>query len=336
MKKIVWILSEGSPGHVSQSQGLVDALAQLIPLQSYTIFARTSVRGWQRHFLRLLMGKKGHPLPETLLHRTVRFEHLDTAPPPDLIISSGGKSVFAGRTLALKYKVPYIFIGERKPYPAQWFSLIISPVPNENTPNSLPIERIPVPVTPEKIDALGTADPALWCMIVGGASRSHPFSEADWKALALGMNQLAEKHQIRWLLTTSRRTGLDAENTLQKHINSEHIEDAIWWSQNPRKELQQFMARSTHLFVTQDSVTMVSEAVASGRPTLVIAPQRTTFPEDSFLPLYYQRLEEKNRILRCTTLTLFQVSIPFQHTPPENELNSIAETILKRLDWTQE
>lgn len=297
--KTVWVVSEESPGHVSQSTGLAEALSQIEQLNIVVVKGRATIRGWMRPFVRGIMGTHGRPLPHFILKRISNYTLPPDTPSPDVIISSGGKSVFVAKSLAEHHKVPYIFIGERKPFPAEWFHTVISPVPRESSPNSIDIELIPTPVTPQLIEGKGTAEAGTWCMILGGASRSHRFQEHDWIELAEGMNALARRENIRWLLTTSRRTGIEVEAVLQKHLDQDILADAIWWATAPRKELYAFMARAELLFVTQDSVTMVSEAVSSGKPVVVVAPETVLFSETNFLPDYYGRLEQNRRIARA-------------------------------------
>ncbi len=307
--KTVWIISEGSPGHISQSEGLVSGMASIVSLQSIKIEGRTTVRGWIRPLIRFFMGRKGRALPIFLLKHISNITIPESAAEPDLIVSSGGKSVFVARTLAQKYQVPYIFIGERKPYPAEWFHTIISPVPGESCYNSIDVELIPTPVTPDFIAQKGTTEKNLWCMIIGGSSRSRNFSKADWIGLADGMNSLAKKNNIRWLLTTSRRTGKETEELLKQHIDSNVLVDAIWWQDNPRRELYNFMARGEVLFVTQDSLTMVTEAVSTGKPVIAVQPNLIDADTNNFSISYFEKLEKNKRIAQydCNSLKNFSI-----------------------------
>jgi mitochondrial fission protein ELM1 len=294
-----------------------------------------SLRGWQRPVVRALMGKKGRALPDWLLRRVARIEIPRNAPRPDLIVSSGGKSVVAARTWAMKFGAPYLFIGERKPYPADWFHTVISHVKKESSPNSIDVELIPTPVTPALIAQLGSVERGTWCMVVGGSSRSHRFCDQDWLALAHGMNALARRENIRWLLTTSRRTGTAVEGILKKHLDPLVLQDAIWWSENPRRELYKFMARSELLFVTQDSVTMVTEGVSSGRPVVAVRPQGLRLSEDSFLPVYFDLLERNGRITRLETgaLSSFSPKCVEFNLLARNALDGAVNEVIRRLSW---
>jgi len=79
--------------------------------------------------------------------------------------------------------------------------------------NDLRMDVIPTKITPEIVhqaaaDWENRPTGRLWTMLIGGRSRSHDFQNADWEKLAEGMTALAETEGIRWLVTTSRRTGI--------------------------------------------------------------------------------------------------------------------------------
>ena len=50
--------------------------------------------------------------------------------------------------------------------------------------------------------------------------------------------------------------------------------------------------------VTQDSVTLVTEAVGSARPVFLLRPAAVQFPADSFLRGYFARLEPRGWVRR--------------------------------------
>lgn len=330
----LWLVDEGSPGHFSQSAGLADALGQLIPVKAHRVSGRTKVRGWQRHLIRWLMGKRGAALSDAILSRIADVAIPTEAGSPAMIISSGGKSVFTALALAQRYQVPYVFIGEQKPYPSSWFDCVVSHVKQEASERTIDVELIPTPVASDSSIFAAEPDPKVWCMIIGGSSRSHVYSDDDWHELAEGMNALAQRYQIRWRVTTSRRTGAAAEAILKKHLDTSQVEDAIWWAEAPRRALYDFIRRSSVLFVTQDSVTMVTEAVSARRPVVVVRPQVTHITEDNFMSSYYGRLEQNRRVIRTTTQQLAEAVIePASFKLMNGDiLRPVAEELLKRLN----
>lgn len=338
MARVVWIISEGSPGHLSQSEGLVAALGQQVKLEVHVILTRQRFGGFIRTLVRRWMGRAGSPLSDRFLKSMLGCE-----PPgmmPNLIVTSGGKAVFAARSLAVKHGAPLVFLGERKPYPASWFHTVFTPSPFETDATDVPLEMIPTSITPEKVNFASATweerpNGSLWAMIIGGTSASHPYTDADWKLLALKMNTLAQANDIRWLVSTSRRTGAGAEAILREHLDPQSIARAVWWGEKPEKLMAAFLGSATWVCVTRDSVTMVTEAVASGRPVLVTAPAGIAIKPTSFLHAYYDRLEKASRIVlvpidRLGDFHTEEIRLEPRSQPINGEL---ATTLLARLHW---
>ena len=127
--RTVWIINEGSPGHLSQSVGLVEALKQKTPLAVDTLKCRARLSGVARSLVRAWMGRSGRPLPCWMLKCLLRTNPLPASgAKPDVIVASGGKSVFAARSLSARTGAPLVFLGERKPYPSEWFHTVFTPV----------------------------------------------------------------------------------------------------------------------------------------------------------------------------------------------------------------
>lgn len=342
-KRIIWILSEGSPGHVSQSIGLVAALADRIPLESRQLECRPMISGFIRSLIRLFwMGKNGRPLPGKVLHGPLGLEPINAHDqPPGLIISSGGKSVFAARTLAVKYQVPFIFLGERKPYPAGWFHTVFTPSSLETTPHDVRMDVIPTKITPQIVKQ-AAADwkdrPAgpLWTMLIGGKSRSHHYTDADWERLAAGMAMLARRHNIRWLVTTSRRTGKEIEARLRDLLPPDVVAEAVWWCHAPEKKFAAYLGAADKIWVTQDSVSMVTEATATGLPTQLVYPQDLRFPATSFMPGYLENLESLGLVQRLPISKMAEFAGQKSSNPTRTALTTtdLAKIALERLGWT--
>jgi mitochondrial fission protein ELM1 len=341
-KRILWIISEGSPGHVSQSIGLAAALGEKWPVEIRQFECRPKISGFVRHLIRLFwMGKSGRPLPDWILDGPLGLERPKAGEPaPDLILSSGGRSVFAARTLAVRYGVPFVFLGERKPYPAEWFHTVFTPSSLETAANDVRMDVIPTKITPEIVhqaaaDWAERPDGRLWAMLIGGKSRSHDFQDADWENLAKGMAQLAEREEIRWLLTTSRRTGKELETKLRGLLPSEIVADAVWWCHQPEKKLAAYLGAAEVIWVTQDSISMVTEAVATEKPVVVIQPASTSFPASSFLPGYLANLESLGLISRLPMAAIDGFSKRTQSSRAGFSTAALAEITLKRLDWRE-
>lgn len=338
MKRAVWIISEGSPGHISQSEGLVSALARRIDLESTVIHTRPKLNGFARSLVRLWMGNR--ELPAGFIKRWLGCQI--PASKPDLIVASGGKSVFAARSLAVKFDVPLVFIGVRKSYPSEWFHTVFTPSACETGMNDVLIEMIPTQVTKASVERAATAwadrpTGRLWAMVIGGASVSHRYAASDWDELAAGMNALARREGIRWLVTTSRRTGAEVEARLRAGLDMSDVAAAVWWAGKPEKKMAAFLGTAERVIVTQDSVTMITEAVASGRPVTVTHPVDVRFPRDSFMPSYLANLEAAGRIIRVSMADISAAATPAEsfHLHVEPIELGMADDLQGRLGWAK-
>jgi len=343
MKRVIWIISEGSPGHVSQSVGLAEALAAQVPATIRQFECRPRSGGLMRGFIRRFwMGKRARPLPDLMLYHWLRLERsAKDEPAPDVLIASGGKSVFAARTLATKHEVPLIFLGERKPYPATWFHTTFTPSSFDTDANDIRMDVIPTKITPQIVRqaASGWADrPAgrLWTMLIGGSSRSHHYQAGDWEQLVQGMTELARREGIRWLVTTSRRSGIELEDRLRGLLPPEIVADAVWWCRQPEKKLTAYLGAAEKIWVTQDSVSMVTEAVATGKPAIVIYPVEVEFPLTSFMPGYLDNLEKLGMILRLpmNALPEFELQPSVEPDRPVLTTGVLAGIARERIGWT--
>lgn len=342
MKRVIWIISEGSPGHLSQSWGMAEAVAARVPAIIRQLKCRPRRGGMMRGFIRRFwMGKKGRPLPALILDHWLRLERpAKDDYRPDLIISSGGKSVFAARTLATNYGVALIFLGERKPYPASWFHTTFSPSSFDTAANNVRIDLIPTKISPSIINEAADqwADRPqgrLWAMLIGGSSRSHHYQTDDWENLAKGMITLARREGIRWLVSTSRRSGKASEDQLQHLLPPDIVADAVWWYRKQEKKLTSYLGAAEKLWITQDSVSMVTEAVASGKPTVVVYPTDVRFPPTSFMLCYFANLEKLGLIQRSPMSHLPEIEL----TPASHSIRAVlttdglAKIACQRLGW---
>jgi hypothetical protein len=231
---IVWIVSDGKPGHVNQSQGLAEALARSTPASIHTIPALPAWRAW----LALLLKR----VPGNLL------------PLPDLIVGAGHathvsllamRRAYGGRTVVLM----------KPSLPRRWFGLCI--VPRHDgiaaDANTLLTDGALNRVRPATI-----RDSRHGLLLIGGTS---PHFEWDSDAIQVQIRSiLARTPETHWTLTTSRRTPEDFLAQLAAFPNLSvipHTATAPGW-------LPDQLARSGTAWVTPDSASMVFEALTAG------------------------------------------------------------------------
>lgn len=152
--------------------------------------------------------------------------------------------------------------------------------------NNIVMPLAPTPLSWSQLDAAGRQlkngfDTHLWTMLIGGSTREYRYSSRDWSDIADAMNQLATKNNIKWLVTTSRRTEDQAEDILSRQLSPAVIADAVWYKREPRKIMAAYLGAGEHIFCTEDSLSMLTEAVSAGKPVTAIQPDDFD-PEDRY------------------------------------------------------
>ena len=202
------------------------------------------------------------------------------APPwPDVVIGCGRRTIpiaieikrqSAGKTKAIYIQNP------KGATPS--FDLVVSMKHDEQSgPNVMNVDTAIHRVTRIKLDNAGMEWQArfgafprpLIGVILGGRNRSFRFTDAVAKSAIANLSALADKTGASFVITPSRRTDphiIDHFKTFVK--NQSH---AILWDGNGDNPYFGMLALCDGLIVTEDSVSMVSEAIASGKPVATIS-----------------------------------------------------------------
>ncbi len=231
---IVWIVSDGKPGHVNQSRGLAEALARAVPVDLHTVPALPTWRAWLALLLKRLPG--------------------ETPPAPDLIMGAGhathltllaARRARGGRAVVLM----------KPSLPRRWFDLCILPKHDRISadPGTL--------VTEGAINRIRPAmdpDPHQGLLLIGGIS---PHFEWNTDAIHVQIKSiLARSPDTHWTLTTSRRTPAEFLALLPTAPNLSVVPHTA----TTRDWLPEQLARCGTVWVTPDSASMVFEALTVG------------------------------------------------------------------------
>jgi uncharacterized protein len=296
----VWLIDEGTPGHTVQTAGVGKILEEALGARCTWVHCRLRLRGFFRPLARFFANRVS-PATASWLIKRLYPELALPAGRPGLVISSCGNSAYLTHLLGRITGAKTIFIGEIAPFPFDWFDLVVAPV-DQHIPNTLVAPLMETGQTPQRAEAAARkywndrVPAGCWSVLIGGTSRSHPFTETDWGQLAGALNTIARNHGIRWLLTTSRRTGLQAEKLLRDNLEPGVMAEAAWWGTEPKKVVAAYLHAGERVFVTQDSLTMVSEAIAVRGQTVAIQPGEFHFEPDAFNTRYLTRLTADGRL----------------------------------------
>jgi mitochondrial fission protein ELM1 len=275
-----WILSDGKNGHLNQSLGVAEALGvpyEIVPVQH---------TGWAPYvrWIDPFLGDRTR-FPDGM---------------PDLLLGAGNATVALAR--ALKLRFPKIFAVQMMRPAGGAFPFDVVAVPAHDkvreTEQVIITTGAPNRITPQTLAQAAEAWRARLAhtgtrrlgVLIGGASKHAPFTEADARELAAGVFALKKAGGFGLMVTVSRRTG-EEQSALLRHMLAG--QDVFFWDGQGDNPYQAILALADALVVTGDSVSMVSEGCTAGKPVHVWGMPRYAKGKLSRL---YQLLSEQGRI----------------------------------------
>jgi mitochondrial fission protein ELM1 len=248
----LWLIGDGKPGHENQSLGLAEAMQRRVACEVH----RISIAGEGGFFCRIRAAlAAGTKLPK-----------------PDFIIAAGHATHPSLLCLARKYSAKSIVL-MRPSLPLGCFDLCIAPTHDFHKKpqrKNLILTRGAINrVWPSDSDKTGRL------ILIGGPSKTHGWDDAAMLNMLKAITATGD-----WQLTDSRRTSRGFLEQIKNHLPNIEIfsckETAPDW-------LPDKLSRAKEVWVSEDSVSMIYEALSSdARVGLLPVP----------------RLKPKSRVLR--------------------------------------
>ncbi|MEQ9488749.1 MAG: mitochondrial fission ELM1 family protein [Alphaproteobacteria bacterium] len=272
---VCWTLTDGRMGMVAQALGLAEAVG--LPIVQKTITPRGLLK----------------TLPPGLWPpRATGFDADDPQfqPPwPRLLIACGRHAVgpslairrlSGGRTFVVVTQDPYV--NPRR------FDLVVVPEHDRLTgPNVIQTTGAVHRVNQHRL-ASERRNPAvdlshlprpLVSVSIGGPNRAFGLGVDRMARIVSQLKALTDKTGASLAVTASRRTGNEAETVLRRGLQDT---DALVWDGTGQNPYFSFLAQADAVLVTQDSVNMISEACATGKPVYVIKLDRRSNRPNKF------------------------------------------------------
>lgn len=336
--KHVWILDEGSQGHLVQSRGLVRELSRQVPLDVVEVPVACALpRRLSRSLVKRLLRWFRHRWMFRLLHPRMELP----CGKPDLIISSGPHSLAALEFLSKHHGCPGVFVQGTLSVPEGAVTAIMRPFEGEHRADYIFIPLLFTEITPQVVEQAGNdfltqnairPRGPLNTLFIGNSSAKIRFSHEDWEEIARFVNDLWKRDGSQWLVSTSYRTGGALEAIFREIIEPDAMLDAVWYSTAPRKVTKPFLGLADRVFVTMDSLTMLTEAVASGRQVFALCPADMKDDSSNTHLRYVRELAEKGLV------TLIRpgrdaVPPPGPRVDPRIDYSDAVRQLLAKLDW---
>ncbi len=256
----VWTMTTGEAGMRAQALGLADAIG--LPYEEKVIRLKAP-------WCWLPVGAA----PGGLSDFAFRGE-APTPPWPRVLISCGRRSAIVSAEIKrlAGSKTRTICIGDPRTAAHLFDMVIAQPHDRVRGPNVLLTETSLHRFTPARLTSAREKGIPLFKklprpflgVLVGGPVKGRGFTEEDGSRLAAIIRQRLDAHGGSALIATSRRTRPEVAICLQRIFNKDS--NAFFSNEKGENAYEAILASADRLIVTSDSVTMASEALASGAP----------------------------------------------------------------------
>jgi len=277
LRDVSWTLTTGEAGMRSQVLGLAEAVG--LPVEEKRVAVRIP---WA--------WIPGGLLPMPISALSGSGDALQP-PWPRLVIACGRRSIgpalmvkrlSAGRTLAAYVQNPE--------WGVRQFDLVAA-LPHDGVegPNVVVVPTALHAVTPAKLAEareiwrarLATDDNPVLGVLVGGDNAGYRLTARRAAQLVRVLRNARQARGVRAAVTPSRRTSGSIKAQLSQALKSEELGSI--WDETGENPYLGILAVAERVIVTADSISMISEALATGRPVHVLPLEGQGRRHDAFL-----------------------------------------------------
>lgn len=273
-------LFDRKPGHFRQVEGLVAALGRRLEVRTERLDVRP--RCWASEALRRRIARMTRLGPARGLDLLYGID-LAALPAIDVVLACGRPTIAAGILIARARTARLVCLGRAEGYDPAAFAAVVLPYPDgEDRPNRFhapvpsPIDPTAWPA-PRPLDGPEALRGARITLLVGGPATSHRFGEPETKAILKLIEETGRSHGLRWSLSTSRRTPAAAVAAFGRLAADGGLEHFVDYGEAGPGSADALLDADA-IVVTEDSLSMIADAEASGRPVVVLAPPRLDRP----------------------------------------------------------
>jgi uncharacterized protein len=335
----VIFLADTRPGHYHLAQGVIAALERLRPVEVTRIEVK---RKWivPTRWLRRRIAAKSF-YPPRMLRMAYRID-ADTIPKADLVISAGGETHMPNLCVTRLLGVPNIFCGSLlRGLGPENFSLIISSYDRDSGSDRHLVVLKPSSIDPEALGRPAVVPrygpenhPKVAGLLVGGNAGAFKYKRQEWERLVSFLTEVSKAWGTRWLVSTSRRTPDAVADRFAELAKDESvIARFIDFRTAGPGTLPEIFASAEVIVCTEDSSTMISEAVSARLPVVGVAPAAHRFTDEE---AEYRSFLMRNgwcRVLPIAELSPDALAKALSETEPlqENPLDALAAKLKQRL-----
>ena len=326
MKIKICHLSEGVAGHDGQVLGVIKTLRDA----GYDVLTKTVSVRWKIHLLRgllRLISRKLSKYPNFISTKLILFCYkFSSVNEVDVIISGGANLAPLNLAISKTLKVKNIHLSTPRDWKISDFSAYITSSKVSSSPSNLVPEIVPNQFDPKTCKDVGTKFISekgiegikFSLLVLGGDGIGYTYTKKEWIEILDNFSSYCESKESSPLFITSRRTPKEIEDLI-KHRHDVSM-SVLFHSEKARGKFDHLLYIADDIFVTEDSSTMISEAVSSGKKVASIFPQNIKAP-DKYLQII-KKYESLGFIERCDIQSIDKFSLKGETNIREKVENS--------------
>ena len=269
MKRIL-ILNDGRAGHLNQSIALAKYLAQ-----PYDVVEVLPKYRWSKAFTYFL-DKLG-------IRTTLLFDVVLHSEAYSLVVGTGSWTYYMVKVLGKALDARTITMMLPRGYKYDFDTIFAQS--HDTPPKQENIIEIPANFSYIEPQGLYVAKKHAIGIIIGGDNKIFTISK---KKLQEQLDFIVKHYQgYEIAITTSPRTS----GAVERLIESYHFEYEVIFSKNPINPIPDFMELCETVFITGDSTSMISEAIAYGVSNVIVLPLESE--EDNKFERFVKSLERE-------------------------------------------
>ena len=275
----ILVLKDDKPGHYNQTEGLILYLKEIFEDLEVEYIEIEIKSKFTRKLLKILLNTFPMLFREKSIKYLSFFYKKYNIPKnkPDLIISTGGNTANLNVWFSKIYKCKNILNGALRGLREELFTHITTVI-DLGYKNQIILDAAPSVITKEKLKESGiefiknkklSIEDKYYTLLVGGDGAGYKYDNNFYDNLIEFVKNISIKKNIKWLITTSRRTPLDIEIQMKNKLK-DYCAYFVDYNKNPEKVMSSFLSLSEKVFVTEESSSMISEAILSEKDVFTI------------------------------------------------------------------
>jgi len=202
----------------------------------------------------------------------------------DIIIAKTPPFEWVAARLSVSSGARIYYLGATKRIPRNYVFKFISTPSTPDVSADIHLDIMPTPWRYSDLLEIrkrysGHKNGVVWTLLIGGDARSYHYDDIFWRDL-VAFVKFGLGNGIFWKISSSPRSGKVVESlfaSLENEYGPSFIDFSPWSDLHRRKKTVDLLAMADAVFVTEESASMVSEAVNARVPVVALMPSESCY-----------------------------------------------------------